>query len=178
MKRNQENPQTSKSLSLIPKVWTYLLSAAEPACSINMATNHKSPAKKVRSVQRLLRFIQSKIRTKESTLMIYPQVSVSIEPTGLPKLSVFNLPSVSVPPNPPMNYDQSSQTPQDIDIPRTHPCAPVMPRPSQPICQPIPEIQKYAQHQLIDGDPERERKRQENVQTTLRMIDDALAYSK
>ena len=112
---------------------TNLLSTAAPACSINMATNHKSPAKKVRSVQRLLRFIQSKIRTKESTLMIYPQTSVSIELTGLPKLSAFNLPSVSVPPNPPMNYDQSSQTPQYNIIPPMHPCAPLRLTPSQPI---------------------------------------------
>ena len=110
--------------------------------------------------------------------MIYPQTFVPIKPTVLPKLSVCNLPSLSVSPNPPMNYDQSSQTPQDEDIPLMHPCAPLRPRPSQPICQPIPDIQNYSQHQLIDGDPERERKLQENIQTTLRMIDDALAYSK
>ena len=46
-----------------------------------------------------------------------------------------------------------------------------------PSQQPIPDIRNYPQHELIDDDPERESKRQENVQTTLRMIDDALGFS-
>ena len=125
--RKPKNFYKPQSNPFRAKVWTYLLSAAAPACYINMANIHKSPAKKVRSVQRLLCFIQSKIRTKETTLMIYPQAFVSIEPTVLPKLSVCNLPSVSLPPNPPMNYDQSSQTSQDNNIPRMHPCAPLKP---------------------------------------------------
>ena len=41
----------------------------------------------------------------------------------------------------------------------------------------VPDIRDYPQHELDDLDPERERKRQENVETTLRMIDDALKYS-
>ena len=41
-----------------------------------------------------------------------------------------------------------------------------------------PVLEDYPQHELDDQDPDRERKRQENVQTTLRMIDDALRYSR
>ena len=135
----------------------------------------------------MLYFIQTKIRSKEPTLMIHPQASVSIQPTSLPKLSVCHLPSLSLPPNPPLNHEKSSQTqifqpyklPQAIYVPTMQPCGPLRPAPSQPdiVRQPVPDIRNYPQHQLTDGDPERERKRQENVQTTLRMIDNALAYS-
>ena len=49
------------------------------------------------------------------------------------------------------------------------------PCPARP---PIPDIRNYPQHELHDDDPERETKRQENVNTTLRMIDDALRLSR
>ena len=41
------------------------------------------------------------------------------------------------------------------------------------------DVRDYTQHDLNDEDPDiREKKRQENVKTTLRMIDDALQYSR
>ena len=55
------------------------------------------------------------------------------------------------------------------------------PQPSQDLCRPVRQpkldVKDYPQHKLDDLDPDRERKRQENVATTLRMIDDALRYT-
>ena len=49
------------------------------------------------------------------------------------------------------------------------------PCPARPL---IPDIRRYPQHELKDDDPEMSTKRQENVNTTLRMIDDALRLSR
>ena len=64
--------------------------------------------------------------------------------------------------------------------PRPKPYPEELCRPNQPlsVSQPALDIKDYPQHELDDLDPDRERKRQENVKTTLRMIDDALSYSK
>ena len=43
-----------------------------------------------------------------------------------------------------------------------------------PALHPIPDIRDYPQYELSDDDPERELKRQENVQTTFRIINDAI----
>ena len=74
----------------------------------------------------------------------------------------------------------SSSNIQPIDVPPVQPCGPLRSSHGQhyPARQPTPDIRNYPQHELFDDDPERETKRQENVQTTLRMIDDALNFSK
>ena len=90
--------------------------------------------------------------------MICPQSFISMKPAP-PKLSVCNLPSLNVPPNPPLKHENSSQTdfrqphkpPQPINIPPVQPCGPQKPA----LIQPYP-VKKLIQ--LMDGDPERERK--------------------
>ena len=120
--------------------------------------------------------------------MVCPQASISVKPKTLPILSVCNLPSLSLPTNHPLKHDKSCQAdflqpykpPESINIPPLQTCGPLRVAPNQPypVRQPVPDIWNYPEHQLTDEDPERERKRQENVETTLRMIDDALAYSR
>ena len=96
--------------------------------------------------------------------MICPQSFILIKPAP-PKLSVCNLPSLNVPPNPPLKHEHSSQTdfcqphkpPQPINIPPLQPCGPQKPALSQPypVRQPIPNIRNYHQHQLTDGEREK-----------------------
>ena len=61
-----------------------------------------------------------------------------------------------------------------LPIPQPSPEGPHKLDQAYPVRQPAPDIQDFPQHELDDLDPDRERKRQENVATTLRMINDAL----
>ena len=65
-----------------------------------------------------------------------------------------------------------------IDIPPVEECIPRRPEQAVPVQQYVPDARDYPQHVLDDLDPQRELKRQENVKTTLRMIDDALRFSR
>ena len=68
----------------------------------------------------------------------------------------------------------------DIDVPPVEQYTRLGPEQAAHARRPALDVRDYPQHDLDDvQDPDiRERKRQENVATTLRMIDDALKYSK
>ena len=66
-----------------------------------------------------------------------------------------------------------------IDIPPVENCTQLRTEQEVPVRHHVPDVQDYPQLALDDQDPKiRETKRQENVEITLRMIDDALRYSR
>ena len=154
----------------------------------------KSPAKELRDLKRSISFIRRKNINSKPLMTICPQQSFSIPPANGPKLSVVNLSSVSVSPivlrKPKLELSRISyvEISPNPNLPNSVPAEQVY---AQPIhthehnrtrnCLPkFPlDVRDYTQHDLNDEDPDiREKKRQENVKTTLWMIDEALQYSR
>ena len=140
-------------------------------------TKNSSPAKRVRSLKRLMTFIFRKPnQAKYSNLGIKHLALISILPPNK-MLSFYLNTSMSIPP---ASRNLSISKMVSISIlpppePYSNSHLPVLQNQHR---QPALDIKDYPQHELDDLDPDRERKRQENVKTTLRMIDDALSYSK
>ena len=157
-------------------------------------TKYSSPAKKERSLKRLLTFILMKHKqTKYSNLGIQnlPEINIC-PPTKMLSFSLYTC--VSIPPasrNLSISkivstniLPESFTTPFLPGLQNQQHQQPWLPshQPSQDLCRPVRQprldVKDYPQHKLDDLDPDRERKRKENVETTLRMIDDALRHSR
>ena len=160
-------------------------------------TKKRSPVKELRDLKRSIAFIRRKNSSSPNSkpfMSICPQQNFSTPPANGPDLSFVNLPSFSVSPKvlrkPNLGLSRityleispSSNLPISVSSEQVH--APQIHTHQQddqisysPPKYPL-DIRNYPQHKLDDEDPEiREIKRQENVRTTLRMIDDALKFS-
>ena len=125
---------------------------------------YTSPATRTRNLKRTIKFLHKKVKTltippAKRCLAISQPIVVDIPPSAIPKqLSFAKLVM--------------------IDIPPVEECIPRRPEQAVPVQEYVPDVRDYPQHVLDDLDPQRELKRQENVKTTLRMIDDALRFSR
>ena len=114
----------------------------------------------------MLTFLISKIRLRRNlALSVQPSVDIPSIP-NIPNLTISRGHAT-------VNIFHCSYQNKPTDVSPVQPYGPLRPTHGQsyPALHPIPDIRDYPQYELSDDDPERELKRQENVQTT---IDDAL----
>ena len=115
---------------------------------------------------------------KRTNIFIYKKVSSLRIPPAKQCLTLSKPITIDVLPRP--TTKQMVFTKQDsIDVPPVEQYNRLGPEQAAYAHHPALDARGYPQHVLDDLDPDiRERKRQENFATTLRMIDDALRYSK
>ena len=127
---------------------------------------YTSPATLIRSLRRTIKFLHKKVST------------ISIPPLK-PCLAISKPILLNIPPCPTSKQLAFTKL-VPIDIPPVDEITLLQPEQAAHAHHPALDVRDYLQHDLDDEpDPElREIKRQENVRTTLRMIDDALKYSR